>query len=254
MHLIVGLLELGFKVGSIDVDCRQGSLSSYLDNRRLYNDRNPDKPVLMPQHILMEESLLNDIRAKNDQESELFAQCLAKVSETADVIVIDTPGTNSFLSRLAHSYADTVITPMNDSFIDLSVMAKIDPANMKIIGPSVYSQMVWEQKLERAKRDRKSIDWVVMRNRLSSVDAQNKRNVAKILNDLSKRISFRQVSGFGERVIFRELFLQGLTLLDLKKANYDKVFTISHVAARQELRDFLSAVNVSALVKRNIVM
>lgn len=244
MHLIIGLLEKGYKVTSIDADCRQGSLTRYLENRSRYNAANPDKPVLEPVHHRLKESLLENKLEKQAEEKAEFEALLEACRQRADIIVIDTPGTHSNLSTIAHSHADTVITPINDSFIDIDVMAKIDGDNMKIIGPSIYSQMVWEQKLERAKRDNGSIDWVVMRNRLSSIDAINKRNVAKVLDELAKRISFRQVPGFGERVVFRELFLQGLTLLDLKKANYEKGFSMSHVAARQELRDFLDSLGI----------
>ena len=162
----------------------------------------------------------------------------------ADFIVIDTPGSHTNLSKIAHSHADTVVTPINDSFIDLDVMAKIDSETLDTSSPSIYSQMLWEQKMERASRDRGSIDWVVVRNRLGSLDAQNKRNVEQALKKLSKRISFKVAPGFSERVIFRELFPHGLTLLDLKKANFTKSFSMSHVAARQELRTFLDSLGV----------
>ena len=246
MHLIVGLLEKGYKVAAIDADCRQGSLTRYLENRKKYNTKNPEKSVLIPDYYLLAESKAENKSQKQEEERDYFEKLIEKMKSSADMIVIDTPGTHSFLSNVAHSHADTVITPINDSFIDIDVMAKIeiDDNKIKVLGPSIYSQTVWEQKIERAKRDQGSIDWVVMRNRLSSTDAINKRNVGKVLDELSKRVSFRQVPGFGERVIFRELFLQGLTLLDLTKSNYDKAFSLSHVAARQELRDFLSSLNL----------
>src|SRR5262249_9431645 len=154
------------------------------------------------------------------------------------------PGNYCFLSRLAHSYADTIITPINDSFLDMDVIAKVNPDDLSIIGPSIYSEMVWQQKIARAKRTGDSINWVIMRNRLSTLDAINKRQVTKILEQLSQRISFRIAPGFSERVIFRELFLQGLTLLDLLKVNFNKNISTSHIAARQELRDFLNFINI----------
>ncbi len=245
MHLIVSLLEKGFKVSSIDVDCRQGSLTRYIENRERYNQQNPNIRISMPSHIILKESTAENRTQKHEEEKKYFESLLADLKSSSDFIVIDTPGSHSNLSSIAHSYADTVITPINDSFIDIDVMAKIDAGSFKVLGPSIYSQMVWEQKLERAKRDQGSIDWIVMRNRLSSIDAQNKRNVAMVLDELAKRVSFRQAPGFGERVIFRELFLQGLTLLDLTKANYEKNFSLSHVAARQELRDFLLALKLN---------
>lgn len=240
MHLIIALLYQGYNVASIDVDSRQSSLTNYLKNRDLYNAQNPDKQVITPSHSHIGEN-------QNEEEKKsLFKDALDK-SQNADYIVIDTPGSYSFLSRLAHSYADTVITPINDSFLDMDVIAKIDNED-NIVAPSIYSQMIWEQKMQRASRDKGSIDWVILRNRLSNLDAVNKRRVGNVLNKLAKRIGFKIAEGFSERVIFRELFLQGLTVLDLKIARYDKTFSTSHVLARQELRNFLDFLGMKSVV------
>lgn len=244
MHLISGLLYQGYRVGSIDTDCRQGSLTSYLKNRETYNKKNLDNQVLVPQHFHLSSSNEQIISDRENDEKNRFQQDFEQASENNDFIVIDTPGSHSYLSSLAHSYADTIITPINDSFVDFDVMAKVNEENFSIISPSIYSQMIWEQKMQRALRDQGKIEWVVMRNRLSNLDATNKRKVATALEQLAKRISFKLAPGFSERVIFRELFLHGLTLLDLKTANYNKSFSISHIAARQELRDFLSFLNI----------
>ncbi len=244
MHLIAGLLDKGYKVSSIDVDCRQGSLSRYIENRSKYNDLNPSYKVPMPTHYLLCESKLDSAKEKQKEESDIFESTMNQAKSESDFVVVDTPGTYTFFSTIAHSYADTVITPINDSFVDIDVMAKIDPGSMKVTGPSIYSQMIWEQKLAKAQRGEGSIDWVVMRNRLGSVDAKNRHNVAKVLDELAKRVSFRQAPGFGERVIFRELFLLGLTLLDLKKSAHSKSFSLSHIAAKQELQNLLGVLGV----------
>ena len=91
------------------------------------------------------------------------------------------------LSRLAHSHADTIVTPMNDSFVDLDLIAKVDPETLKVVRPSLYAEMVWEQRKQRALRDRGSIDWVVMRNRLAAIEARNKRAVGQVLEQLARR-------------------------------------------------------------------
>jgi len=236
IHLIVALLYQNYSVVSIDIDSRQSSLTNYLKNRDLYNQQNPDKPILVPRHFHIAEGL-------EEEQTSNFEQVL-KSNEDANYIVIDTPGSHTALSRLAHSYADTIITPINDSFLDLDVIAKIDNKD-EIISPSIYSQMIWEQKIERASRDRGNIDWIILRNRLSNLDALNKRRVSNVLNKLAKRINFKLTEGFSERVIYRELFLQGLTLLDLKVARYDRAFNSSHVLARQELRNFLNFLEIS---------
>ena len=244
MHLIIGLLDRGYKVASIDTDSRQHSLTTYLNNRKNYNEKNPNHIVDMPLHFHLQEGVGDSTEEKNKQEKAKFEQACNAAKDHADYIVIDTPGSYTNYSRIAHSYADTVITPINDSFIDLDVMAKVDGDTMNITKPSIYSQMLWEQKMERASRDKGSIEWVVVRNRLSNLDAQNKRDVAVALEQLAKRIAFKVAPGFSERVIFRELFPHGLTLLDLKKANFIKAFSMSHVAARQELRTFLDSLGV----------
>lgn len=244
MHLIIGLLDKGYKIASIDTDSRQHSLTTYINNRKAYNQKNPESKVDMPLHFHLKEVINDSVQEKEKQEKIQFDQVFNMAKNHADFIVIDTPGSHTNLSRIAHSHADTVVTPINDSFIDLDVMAKIDSETLDTSSPSIYSQMLWEQKMERASRDRGAIDWVVVRNRLGSLDAQNKRNVEQALKKLSKRISFKVAPGFSERVIFRELFPHGLTLLDLKKANFTKSFSMSHVAARQELRTFLDSLGV----------
>ncbi len=244
MHLIVGLLHRGYCVASIDVDSRQASLSSYIDNRKLYNEKNLQNLVLMPLHFHLSNSEKQDVASRNEEERINFENIISSMPDGVDYIVIDTPGSYTNLSRISHSYADTVITPINDSFLDLDVLAKVDGDSFNISKPSIYSQMIWEQKMQRASRDQGSIDWVVLRNRLANLDAQNKRNVSDALEKLAKRVSFRIVAGFSERVIFRELFLQGLTLLDLKVANYNKSFSMSHVAARHEIREFFNSLGI----------
>ena len=246
MHLIASLLGLGFKVASMDVDSRQRSLTRYVQNR-LATENKHQFGLLLPNHFLIKSSDALTMDEKHEVENRYFMNALAEASNEADFIIIDTPGSNSFLSRLAHSYAHTIITPINDSFIDLDLIATIDSQTFDVVAPSIYSQMIWEQKMERAKRDQGSIEWLILRNRLSSIDAKNKRNITMILEKLAKRIGFRSSAGFSERVIFRELFLQGLTLLDIKNVNCGIQFSLSHVAARQELTTFLRDLHIDAI-------
>ncbi|MCC6415695.1 MAG: AAA family ATPase, partial [Opitutaceae bacterium] len=234
MHLIVSLMRLGFSVGSIDIDSRQRSLSRYLENRRQTMLRE-NVTLPQPQHIVVQRSPFNIVQEAEADERERFGKALARVVPTNDFVVIDSPGSDTYMSRLAHTHADTVITPINDSFVDLDVLATVDGQTMKIIKPSIYSEMIWEQKLQRAKRDGGSIEWIIMRNRLSNIDAKNKRFMTQATTDLARRIGFRVAPGFSERVIFREMFLQGLTVLDIEGAKGG--LSLSHVAARQEVRD-----------------
>jgi chromosome partitioning protein len=145
-----------------------------------------------------------------------------------------------------------VITPINDSFVDIDLLAHVNPDTLKIIKPGIYSQMVWEQKINRAKDNRKPMDWLVVRNRVNPVDTVNKRNIEKVIAELSKRVGCRLASGFGERVIFKELFLQGITLLDLKDKKLKPLsnLSLSHVIARQELLQLLESINIQELNAR----
>ncbi len=241
MHVITSLLRQGYKVGSIDVDARQGTLSRYVENRRVRSEANPEEHLPLPDHYPVfrsEKTLLEESQAEDEAN---IKSAIEKLKDH-DYIVIDTPGSDMYLSRLAHSYADTLITPLNDSFIDLDMLARVNPETLEIVRPSTYSEMVWEQKKQRAIRDRRTIDWIVLRNRLSSVNSRNKEDMRKVLDNLSKRIGFRLVSGFGERVIFRELFLSGITLLDLRETRTS--MSLSHIAARQELSQLLEMIKI----------
>jgi len=247
MHIIVALLRLGFSVGSIDIDARQRSLTRYIDNRR--NTLEVEGVSMpMPQHFVVTKSPFETVEEQTRDEQERFAMDLAKVYGTCDFVVIDTPGNDTYLSRLAHSFADTVITPINDSFVDLDVLAFVDGRTLEIQRPSIYSEMVWEQKLQRAKRDGNSVDWIVMRNRLSNLDARNKRFMKTVTEELARRIGFRVAPGFSERVIYREMFLQGLTVLDVMDAGM-KV-SMSHVAARQEVRELIKLLDIEKINER----
>jgi len=243
MHLIIALLRLGFSVGSMDVDSRQRSLSRYLENRR-QTMLKEGVNLPQPQHIVVQKSPFNIVQEAEADDRERFTKALNRLAETHDFVVIDSPGSDTYLARLAHAYADTVITPINDSFVDLDVLATVDGQTMKIVKPSIYSEMMWEQKLMRAKRDGGSIEWVVMRNRLSNIDAKNKRFMTQVTTDLSRRIGFRVAPGFSERVIFREMFLQGLTVLDITEMGKAGL-SLSHVAARQEVRDLLKTLKIN---------
>lgn len=249
MHLIAALLRLGFRVGSIDIDARQRSLTRYMENRLQTMDEEKTR-LPMPMHKLVAKSPYNIVQEAEDDERERFEEIMAELLPTQDFIVIDGPGNDTYLSRLSHSYADTVITPINDSFIDLDVLGKVDGNTLKVVKPSIYSEMIWEQKLKRAKRDGGSIDWIVMRNRLSNIDARNKRFMGTAVQELARRIGFRMAPGFSERVIFRELFLQGLTVLDVIDTSSNVRVSLSHVAARQEVRELLKALKLPAVDER----
>lgn len=247
IHIIVSLLREGYRVGAIDLDARQGTLAGTLEARKAFvNTKGLELPLPDFQPIFRSD-LDNRLDAEEEERTR-FNDAVATLNAAgAEVIVVDCPGSDNFLSRYGHSFADTLITPINDSFVDFSMLAKVEPDNHDIIKPSVYSEMVWEARKNRFNRDRGKIDWIVMRNRLAAVEARNKRDVGETLESLAKRIGFRTLKGFGERVIFRELYLQGLTLMDVKEANVGIALGLSHVAARNEVRSLVAAIKLPPL-------
>ncbi len=242
MHLCAALMAAGKAVGAIDLDLRQQSFFRYLENRAATATR--DRAELgMPRQFVLRLSDTDSIEAAQAEEEQRFAAALDTLDQSCDFILIDCPGSDTRYARMAHSVADTLITPMNDSLVDFDLLARIDATSGKVLGPSVYSELVWEARQLRAKAGLKPVDWVLLRNRLAHNQAHNRRKVGAALENLSKRIGFRIVPGFSERVIFRELFPMGLTLLDLKKTNRLSL-SLSNISARQEVRELVKALNL----------
>ncbi len=242
MHVATALARLGHVVGGLDLDLRQRSFGRYIENRQNTIEKRGldaacplllDLPQIDPAEVGPEENILD----------RRLAAAVAELEERCDFIVIDCPGSHTRLSQVAHSLADTLITPMNDSFVDFDLLGRIDAETYEIKGPSVYAEMVWHARQLRAKAELPSIDWLVVRNRLGAQEMHNKRKVGKALETLSERIGFRVAPGFSERVIFREMFPTGMTLLDLRDLGVERL-NISNLAARQELRDLMKALNL----------
>jgi len=225
VHVAIALAAKGARVAALDLDHRQRTLGRYLDNRAATIART-GRALPMPRH------------ATHDGETpERFEQLYAELSDGADYLVIDTPGRDDPFARAAASRADTLVTPMNDSFVDFDLIGQVDPDTFKVTRPSFYSELIWDARKARAKADGSTIDWVVLRNRLQHIEARNMRRVSAALDQLAKRVGFRIIPGLGERVIYRELFPAGLTMIDSKDFGE---MALSHVAARQELREMMN--------------
>jgi len=224
VHSAVGLQAAGRKVAALDLDTRQRTLARYLENRGATRERlGTDLP--MPLFETFDP-------AKNDDLDGV----LARLGEQADIIVIDTPGRDDPYARRAMQLADTLVTPINDSFVDLDLIGQVEGETYKVTRPSFYAELVWRSRTQKAKTGA-TVDWVVLRNRMQHIEAHNMRRVGKALDDLSRRVGFRIIPGLGERVIYRELFPSGLTLLDLQQIGNAG---LSHIAARQELREMIA--------------
>jgi len=245
MHVATALARLGHRVGALDLDLRQKSFGRYVENRRAYLARQGlDLPV--PDYRDLPELPPAQLPAGENPFDARLSAAVAALEPVSDFIIIDCPGSHTRLSQVAHSLADTLITPLNDSFVDFDLLARVDPETGKVKGPSIYSEMVWNARQLRAQAGLKPIDWIVLRNRLGAQQMHNKRKVGSALEELSRRIGFRVAPGFAERVIFRELFPRGLTVLDLKDTGVD-VLNLSNIAARQEVRDLMKALKLPSV-------
>ena len=225
VHVAVALATLGYRVGGIDLDSRQRTFYRYLENRAAYAARHG---IALPTPRFAVFS--GDSQAALDH-------IIGGFSQDCEIIIADTPGRDDKYGRLIASRANTLVTPINDSFVDLDLIGQVDPETFAVKRPSFYAELIWETRRDRARMSGVSMDWVVMRNRLQSYEARNMRRVATALEDLSKRVGFRTLPGLRERVIYRELFPAGLTLLDKGQLG---PLGISHVAARQEVRELVA--------------
>lgn len=248
MHVAVALAKMGFSTGVCDLDSRQGTMSRYLENRQGFADKQAPDMAVPKLQVVHRSDRENKADAAAEETDRINAALLALAD--CDFVILDTPGSDNHLSRYGHSLADTLVTPVNDSFVDIDLFARIDGETLDIGKGACYADMVWQQRQIKHKREKKQVDWVVIRNRLSQLDAKNKRLVAETLEKLAKRYGFRVAPGFGERVIYRELFLKGLTLLDVRDQHFDQSVTMSHVAARNELRALLGALKLPGVTER----
>jgi chromosome partitioning protein len=243
---MVALMRMGRRTGALDLDLRQRTLTRYVENRTR-SGRGGKLPL--PQMLDLQESRSRTLDAAEAEDEASFRAALRRLTETCDYIVIDAPGGDTHMTRLAHACADTLVTPLNDSFIDFDLLGDIDPDHADVVRPSIYSEMVWDSRKRKAQAERTPIDWVVLRNRTSAsrIEAKNKQKVGAALKTLSTRIGFRMAPGLSERVIYRELFPQGLTLLDLDAEGACGEMKMTHLAARQELRDLFITLKLPGL-------
>jgi chromosome partitioning protein len=244
MHVAVALLNVGQRVATIDLDSRQKSFTHYLDNRRGWA-RHARIDLKVPVHFCVTQGATLKLDENEAIEFASFAEAIGSVEQSHDFVVVDTPGADSYLTRLAHSMADTLITPLNDSFVDFAVLGKVDPATYNVTGESHYARMVREARTQRRLADGVQMDWVVVRNRLSMLDSRNKQRVIKGLGELSLRLGFRSTDALAERVIYREFFPRGLTALDnLDEKTLGTRPSLSHLTARQELMTLMQSLEL----------
>ena len=240
MHIIVHLLKEGKRVSSVDLDGRQGSLTYYIKNRNSYAQQT-GIALSEPEHIAVE-AAFSPVPEKIKEDLSALDELITELKETSDYIVIDTPGSDNYLMRAGHGYADTLITPVNESLIDVNVLGRVDFRTNKVEELSRYAESVFEARKRRALERKPPLNWFVVKNRLSNADNRNRHVLDEVLEQLAKRLNFQVLPPLRERVIYRELFLKGLTMLDLRTKGIGVKMGVSHIAARHEIQKIMDAV------------
>jgi len=244
MHVAVALLNVGQRVATIDLDSRQKSFTHYLDNRRGWA-RHARIDLKVPVHFCVAQGATLKLDENEAIEFASFAEAIGAVEQSHDFVVVDTPGNDTYLMRLAHSMADTLVTPLNDSFLDFDVLGTVDPASFEVTDVSHYAKMVRHARRQRRIVDGGLTDWIVVRNRLALLNSRNKKQVGECLHSLGLRLGFRAAEGFSERVVYREFFPHGLTALDeLDEKTLGTRPNLSHATPRQEVRALIDALKL----------
>ncbi len=241
IHIAVALLKLGHKVACIDLDTRQQTLTRFFENRASWSDH-ARRPIELPRHCAMRRGESDDVRANEATEFAAFAEAIGDVERDFEFVIIDTPASDSYLMRLAHSLADTLVSPLSDSYIDVDVFSRVHHDRERRGAVAHYADLVLQARRKRRIVDNGVIDWVMVRNRIASLSTNNAKQIAISIGRLSRDLGFRVADGLHDRVIFRELFPIGLTALDpIEAGAINGALSASQISARREVEDLVRA-------------
>jgi chromosome partitioning protein len=244
IHISVALLKAGFRVATIDLDTRQRTLTRFFENRASWATTAPWE-VELPRHHALDRGNSDNVRDNETWEFGAFATAISEVEHEYEFVVIDTPASDSYLMRLAHSLADTLVSPVNDSFIDVDVFSRVNHDRTKRGQVAHYADLVLEARRKRKMVDQGIIDWIIIRNRMSSTQSNNAKQIASSLSRLAFELKFRPADGLHDRVIFRELFPIGLTALDpIEEAMRGSNLSASQASARREVDLLISTLQL----------
>ncbi|WP_091739160.1 division plane positioning ATPase MipZ [Phenylobacterium immobile] len=244
IHTATALLHGGARVAVIDLDLRQQTFRHFFASRAAWLEANGVTAPMADLYPLSDDDAALS-KAPAEEAVARFEDAFARASASADFVLIDTPGADTATSSAAHQQADVIVTPMNDSFVDFDMLGVVDPVTLELKRHSLYAESVWASRKARAVRDRKQIDWIVLRNRLASTEARNRKRLDERVQALARKVGFRVGPGLRDRVIYRELFPFGLTVADLSPQIRPVAMSLQHVAARQELRALMTAIGLS---------
>ena len=276
MHIIVALLKAGKRVASFDLDINQQTLTRYISNRREW-DHERERSLELPDHYPISAAVVAngaqgygiDLRrfiarftktAHAHKEGDFtkgsgfnhsadLSQFVLRLKEIGrehnhDFIIIDTPGGVQHLSLIAHGMADTLITPINDSFFDLDVLVAMERSDLEP-QPSGYAKMVSRALDARRQVSGRATDWIVVRNRLEPIESNNQRQVNRVLDVIQRTLGFRIARGLLERPVYREFFTAGLTVFDsVEELHSARASNQANLLARLEVRNLLREIGL----------
>ena len=238
-HTAVALADAGASVFAIDLDPRQQSLARALENRE-GTARRLRITLPSPRYVVLQ----------NQSDAGLRHE-IARLGNGCHYIIIDVAGRDSLVARHAITLADTLVTPVNPSFVDLDVLGQVDLMSSRIKSLGCFTRLVHDLTAQRAQCGKLSLDWVVMQNRVRRSGARNEQRVEDALKKISTKAGFRIGSGLTERVVYRELFPFGLTLFDLK---WLPDMGRAQPVARRELNDMMVGLKLPEMAKQQSLL
>ena len=275
MHIIVALLKAGKRVASFDLDINQQTLTRYISNRR-ESDHERERSLELPDHYPISAAVVANGARGHGIDLRRFIARFTKTTRahkegdftngsgfnhSADLsqfvlrlkeigrehnhdFIIDTPAGVQHLSLIAHGMADTLITPINDSFFDLDVLVAMERSDLEP-QPSGYAKMVSRTLDARCQVSGRATDWIVVRNRVESIESSNQRQVNRVLNVIQRTLGFRIARGLLERPVYREFFTAGLTVFDsVEELHSARASNQANLLARLEVRNLLREIGL----------
>jgi chromosome partitioning protein len=209
-HLVIALLRLDQRVAVLDLDSRQQILTRFFENRRCWASR-AKVEIGMPAVCQIARADGATVAERETAEFARLHHALLDLRTDHDFMVVDTPPDDTFLMRLAHAMADTLVTPLNDSFLDLCVLGNADPVAFEVTALGHYADLVREARRHHRATEHSEFRWLVARNRRSRPIGRHK---AGVLRQLAFRLAFTSIYGLPERAVYEEFFPHGLAVLD----------------------------------------
>ena len=190
IHLTVALLEGGLQGRLHRSRHAPADADAVLRKSPFLVAATRDWPIELPLHCAMRARRNATTSAPTRRwSSRMFADAIGAVEHEYEFVVIDTPASDSYLMRLAHSLADTLVSPLNDSYVDIDVFSRVQHDRTQRGAVSQYADLVMQARRKRRLVDNGVIDWVMVRNRIASIASNNARQIAVSIARLSHGIA-----------------------------------------------------------------